>query len=92
VAITQTDRNVTRRVDGTVLVDEEVIVDVTEQVVQLDLHSKARAALQANRDYLALASPTNAQNLAQIRRITRECSALIRLLIGSDLLVENTDT
>jgi hypothetical protein len=92
MAITRTDRNVTRNREGQIVSDETIVVDITEQVVSLDLHAKARAALDANQAYLALASPTNAQNLAQIRRLTRECSALIRLLVGADLLVENTDT
>lgn len=46
------------------------------------LAERAAAALDANRTYLALTSPTNAQNLAQIRLLTRECTALIRLLLN----------
>jgi hypothetical protein len=92
MAITQLVRNRTHDINGNLVLDETVEVDVTEQAVTLDLHGKARSALQANQTYLAIASPTNAQNLAQIRKLTRETSALIRLLIGADLLVENTDT
>lgn len=47
-----------------------------------DLRSKTAAALQINATYLALATPTTAQNTAQVQRLTRECSALIRLLLG----------
>ncbi len=91
MTITRTDRN--QRFANGVLVEEEVVeVDVTAEVVTLDIHAKARQALNANQTYLAITSPTNAQNAAQVRLLTRECSALIRLLIGSDLLVENTDT
>ena len=46
------------------------------------LRAKASAALTANATFLAIASPTNAQTLAQVQRLTRECTALIRLLIG----------
>jgi hypothetical protein len=92
VAIIEQHRNQTWDTGGNLIADQVVDVDVTEAAITLDLHAKARTALQANADYLALASPTNAQNLAQIRRLTRECSAIIRLLIGSDLLVENADT
>lgn len=42
----------------------------------------ARQALAANRTYLALNSPTNAQNLAQIRALTRQINGLIRFLLA----------
>lgn len=46
------------------------------------LRQRAQQALVANATYLAVASPSNAQNLAQIRTLTRECNALIRLVLG----------
>ena len=39
----------------------------------------AKAALNTNATFLALASPTNAQVLAQVRSLTRQINALIRL-------------
>ncbi len=47
------------------------------------LFDKAKSALTANATYLALATPTAAQNVAQIATLTKECNALIRLLLGS---------
>lgn len=54
------------------------------------LETRARAALTANASYLAIASPTNAQNLAQIRLLTRECNGLIRLLLSALDTTEGT--
>ena len=41
--------------------------------------SQAAQAMSDNRTYLAIGSPTNAQNLAQIRALTRQINGLIRL-------------
>lgn len=49
---------------------------------QQTLFANARTAIAANSTYLALANPTAAQNTAQIKRLTREANALIRLLLG----------
>jgi hypothetical protein len=43
---------------------------------------RARKALIDNDDFLAVVTPTNAQVLAQVQRLTRETSAVIRLLLG----------
>lgn len=45
------------------------------------IEGRALAALQANRDFLALQAPTNAQVLAQVRAVTRQSSNLIRLVL-----------
>lgn len=49
---------------------------------QQSLQQKAQAALATNATYLGLASPTTAQAVAQVAVLTRECSAVIRLLLG----------
>lgn len=51
--------------------------DNTAQIV-----AKAQAALAQNATYLAIVTPTPAQVAAQTALLTRECSALIRLLLG----------
>lgn len=49
---------------------------------QADLMAKAAAALNVNSTFLAIATPTNAQVVAQTRALTRQVNALIRLRIG----------
>jgi len=46
------------------------------------LRSQALQALQANRDFLAIASPTQAQTLAQVKALTRQSNGVIRMLLG----------
>lgn len=75
----RTDRHQTFR-DGQLIAEDVVQVDVTEDAVAYDLAGKVRAALDVNAAFLAIASPSNAQTLAQVRALTRETSALIRLL------------
>lgn len=47
-----------------------------------ELATKVQQALAINAAFLALPTPTNAQVLAQTQRLTRETTALIRLLLG----------
>ena len=49
---------------------------------------QAFTALQANRDFLALSAPTNAQAVAQVQALTRQNVGLIRLLLN---LLDGTD-
>lgn len=55
---------------------------VAVQANQRTVEDRARAAITANNTYLAIASPTNAQVVAQVRRLTQECTALIKLALN----------
>jgi hypothetical protein len=49
-----------------------------------DLRTEAAQAVTDNNTYLALGSPSNAQNLAQIRALTRQNNRIIRRLVQLD--------
>lgn len=85
--ITTTDTNETYQ-NGVVVSSATVVRDITASVVELDLHTKVRQAFTANRTYLAIATPTNAQVAAQVRQLTRQTQALIRLAVARDLLTD----
>jgi hypothetical protein len=46
------------------------------------LRSQALTALQTNRDFIALPSPTQAQTLAQVKALSRQSNGVIRMLLG----------
>lgn len=56
-------------------------IPITDQN-RATLAQRAENALRANANYLALATPTAAQQAQQLDRVTRESSALIRLVLG----------
>lgn len=96
MTVTRTDRNQT--FTGGVMTGEQVvIVDITVDAITFDLAAKTRTALTTNATFLALSAPTNADVLAQVKALTRENNALIRLLMGKvvgspDLLTDNAGT
>ena len=53
-----------------------------EQARIITIEDRARQAFAANLTYLNLASPTTAQNTAQVKRLTREVNGLLRFLLA----------
>ena len=54
------------------------------------IEDRLRARLDANRTYLAIDTPTAAQQRAQVARLTRQTTALIRHLLRD--LTDTSDT
>lgn len=57
--------------------EPEVIAETNKR----SLEAKSNTALTANATYIAIASPTNAQTTAQVKALSRQNNALIRLLL-----------
>ena len=49
---------------------------------ELVLRMQALTALQNNRDFIAVAAPTNAQTIAQVKALSRQNVGVIRMLLG----------
>lgn len=71
-----------RDVDGAVLHQVAEAKLTPAELNEAMLRDRAGQALQANATFLGLGAPTNGQTLAQVQRLTRETSAIIRLLLG----------
>ena len=50
------------------------------------MQAQARTAHNNNVTYIALASPTNAQVAAQVKDLTRQMNAIIKLVVANDLI------
>lgn len=71
--------------NGQLVGTRTVTYDVSaEQVNDETIRAQALAALTTNRTYIALASPSTAQNTAQIKALTRQVDGIIRLLVVND--------
>lgn len=67
-----------------------VVYDAAVKDGQATIRDRAQQALATNAAFLALASPTNAQTVTQVKALTRECNALIRMALN--LLDDTTGT
>lgn len=76
--------------DGTTLTKAPPSPRVVAEGNRAALIEKGKSALVANSTFLAIASPNNAQSLAQIQSLSKQVNALIRL-IGNQL-DSTTDT
>ena len=64
-------------------------VEIPTEIVNADtLHAQAHAALAQNRAAISAAAPTNAQVIAQVKNLSAQNNALIRLVLG---LLDATD-
>lgn len=70
----------TKDADGNVTVT--VVADPPEVVNAATLTDRANAALTVNATYLAIPSPTAAQNTAQVKALTAQVNAIVRLYLG----------
>lgn len=68
-----------QRWDNGVLVEDYTVPKPLTQYNAETLRERAATALTNNADFLALASPTQAQAVAQIKALTRQVNGLIRL-------------
>lgn len=76
-----------RAADAADLAAHSAAVKATDQN-RATITDRAATALQGNRDFLAVGSPTAAQTSAQVKALTRQNTAVIRLLLG---ILDGTD-
>lgn len=57
-------------------------LSVTERTNKQTLEQQATTALADNRTFLAIASPTQAQTLTQVKALTRQNNAIMRLILN----------
>lgn len=61
----------------------EIAAEIAAKTNKDTIYTRATAALLVNRTYLALTAPSGADNLAQVRALTRQNVGLIRLLLNN---------
>lgn len=58
------------------------LANATANTNRATIQTQAATALDTNRTFLAIATPTNAQTLAQVKALTRQNNGIIRLLLN----------
>jgi len=58
------------------------VVETTLRTNRTTIEGRAVTAVTANNTFLAIGTPSTAQNAAQIKLLTRECNGLIMLLLN----------
>lgn len=71
------DSATAKTAERTMTTEEKTAADATEQ--ERTSAERIHAALVGNKTFLAVSAPTNAQVVAQLRALTRQANALIRL-------------
>lgn len=77
------DCTVTRRWSNAGYADTTVAKPNTAGANAAQILANAQAALAANVNYLAIATPTTAQAVAQVGALTRQINGVIRTLLGA---------
>ena len=62
--------------------DHETALQEIATTNKLTLEERAIKALESNKTFLALTSPTNAQVLAQVKALTRQVNGVMRLSLN----------
>ena len=86
---TRTDIN-ERYVNGTLVSSVSVVVDDTAETTAATITTQATTAIGLNRTFLALVTPSNADVVAHVRRLSRQNNGIIRLLVNRASLADGT--
>lgn len=83
-SLNQTDRDTAQAVVDAhpATAQTSIAAAATQRTNETTIRDRAEQALAANRTFLALPSPTNAQVVAQVKALTRQNNGIIRLILN----------
>lgn len=64
-------------------------IDKTSTIVEENLRNRIAIAFENNRTFLQITSPSLVQNTAQIKSLTKQVQAILRLVVDRSLLNNN---